>query len=150
MPDSPLIHVQRGPQRFGPYPCPEVVALHAQRRLLAADLAWHEGLAAWEPLGVVMNRIGSPLPPESDATDGNKWLIPVGRSGWAIAAGYFGLFSVLGVFAPAALLCGIMGLRSIRKNPGLGGKGRAWFGIVMGAIFTALVAFGLVAASLQS
>lgn len=142
---SPQVLIQRGVQRFGPYAPHEVVAHHGERRLFPTDLAWHEGLAAWEPLGGLMTRLGSPLPVLSDADGAQKWLIPVGRSGWAIAAGYFGLFSVLFVFAPIALICGIMALRSLRQNPQLVGKGRAWFGIVMGGVFSALAAFGLLA-----
>lgn len=63
----------------------------------------------------------------------------LGRSGWAIVAGYLGLFSVLLVFAPLALGAGIVALRDIRQHPTKLGVGRAWFGIVMGAIFTALL-----------
>jgi hypothetical protein len=64
------------------------------------------------------------------------WILPVGRSGWAIAAGYLGLFSLLGIFAPFAVITGILGLREIKTNPRLGGRGRAIFGIVMGGIVT--------------
>jgi len=67
-----------------------------------------------------------------------RMLIPVGRSGWAIAAGYLGLFSVLLVFAPIAIFTGVMALRDIRRHPGKHGKGRAWFGIIMG-VFVLLV-----------
>ena len=141
---TPQVLVQRGAQRFGPYTVDQVVAHHGERRLFATDLAWHEGLAAWEPLGALMARLGSPLPVQSAADGPEKWMIPVGRSGWAIAAGYLGLFSVLFVFAPFALICGIMALRSLRQNPQLIGKGRAWFGIVMGAIFSAGLLFGLI------
>lgn len=63
-----------------------------------------------------------------------KYLLPVGRSGWAIAAGYFALFSVLIIPAPAALFCGVMALNDISKNPDKIGKPRAFFGIVMGSI----------------
>ena len=67
-----------------------------------------------------------------------KYILPIGRSGYAIAAGYLALFSVLLVFAPFALLFGILALRDIRLHPEKKGKGRAWFGIVMGGIFTLL------------
>ena len=67
-----------------------------------------------------------------------KYILPIGRSGYAIAAGYLALFSVLFVFAPFALLFGILALRDIRLHPEKKGKGRAWFGIVMGALFTLL------------
>ena len=61
------------------------------------------------------------------------------RSGWAIAAGYLGLFAVLALPAPFALAAGILGLREIGRNPGLGGRGRAIFGIAMGGLFSALL-----------
>jgi hypothetical protein len=66
------------------------------------------------------------------------WLVPVGRSGWSIAAGYLGLFSfipVLGVAcAVLAITFGVLGLRSSKKNPGLGGRGRAIFAIAVGGL----------------
>lgn len=68
-----------------------------------------------------------------------RMLVPVDRSGMAIAAGYLALFSVLGVFAPLALLCGILGLKDIKNNPDKHGKGRCWFGIIMGTIFSIIM-----------
>jgi hypothetical protein len=62
-------------------------------------------------------------------------LLPVGRSGWAIASGYLGLLSVLCVFAPFALLTGILAVMEIKRNPKKHGMGRAIFGIIMGTIF---------------
>ena len=69
-----------------------------------------------------------------------RLLLPVGRSGWAICAGYLGLFSILLVPAPFAIVTGLLGLRDIRRHEHLHGKGRAIFGIVMGAFFTLLTA----------
>lgn len=68
-------------------------------------------------------------------------LAPVGRSGFAIAAGYLALFSVTIIAAPFALLFGILALRDIKKNVWKRGKGRAWFGIIMGAIFSVIGIF---------
>jgi hypothetical protein len=65
-----------------------------------------------------------------------RLLLPVGRSGWAIAAGYLGLISVLCFPAPLALLFGILALREMRRNPRKHGLGRAIFGIVMGVLGT--------------
>ena len=65
-----------------------------------------------------------------------RMLLPVCRSGWAIASGYLALFSVLLVFAPFALLTGILAVRDIKNHPEKHGLGRAWFGIVMGALFS--------------
>jgi uncharacterized RDD family membrane protein YckC len=69
-----------------------------------------------------------------------RWLVPTNRSGWCIAAGYLGLFAVLLVPAPLALGAGILGLREVARDPSLGGRGRAWFGIVAGALFTLVLA----------
>jgi hypothetical protein len=66
-------------------------------------------------------------------------LLPVGRSPWAIAAGYLGLFSLLFVFAPLALLTGLVAVWDIRRHPSKHGLGRAWFGIGMGALGTVVL-----------
>ncbi len=80
-----------------------------------------------------------PLPPlPQPAGTSSDWLLPTNRSGWSIGAGYLGLFSLLVLPAPFALITGILGLREIQRTPGLGGKGRAIFGIVMGALFSLL------------
>jgi Domain of unknown function (DUF4190) len=69
-----------------------------------------------------------------------RWLIPVGRSGWALAAGYLGLlscFPFIGLpLGLAALTTGILAVRSIRRNPKLTGMGRAVTGIVLGLLGT--------------
>jgi hypothetical protein len=65
-----------------------------------------------------------------------RWLLPVGRSGWAIAAGYLAFFAVLIFPAPFALATGIIAVIVIRRNPSKHGMGRAIFGIVMGALGT--------------
>lgn len=70
-----------------------------------------------------------------------RMLLPVGRSGYAIAAGYLGLVSVLVIPAPLAVIFGILAIRDIKYNPHKHGMGRAIFGIIMGAIFTLLYAY---------
>jgi hypothetical protein len=65
-----------------------------------------------------------------------RMLLPVGLSGWAIAAGYLGLISVLCFPAPFALLAGILAIRAMNRNPKKHGMGRAIFGIVMGVLGT--------------
>lgn len=67
-----------------------------------------------------------------------RWCVPLGRSGWAIAAGYLGLLSFIPFVGVMAIICGFLGLLSIAKDPQKLGKGRAWFGIVSGAGFTIL------------
>jgi uncharacterized RDD family membrane protein YckC len=97
------------------------------------------------------NAVTLPLPPPLPASSSaDKWLIPTNRSGWCIAAGYLGLFAVLVLPAPVALAAGIIGLRDVRRHPGLGGRGRAWFGIVMGTLFSLLLLAGIVSAIVGS
>ena len=69
------------------------------------------------------------------------YIVPINVSGLSIAAGYMGLFSILPVFAPLAVLLGVLALNDLKKNPGRGGKGRAIFGIIMGSIFTVVLFF---------
>ncbi len=72
-------------------------------------------------------------------------LIPVGRTGLSIAAGYVGLISmVLFFLGPIAILLGILAIRDLNQKPGSHGMGRAVFAIVGGAIGTAILAAVLV------
>jgi len=70
-----------------------------------------------------------------------RFVLPVGRSLWAVAAGYVGLFSVLLIPAPLALLLGIVAIVDIKRHPKKHGMGRAVFAVVMGALFTVGLAF---------
>lgn len=79
-----------------------------------------------------------------------RLLLPVGRSGLAIAAGYFGLFAVLCFPAPIALVLGILAIRDIRRHPKKHGMGRAIFGLVMGILFTLVLAAFLLSALAES
>lgn len=67
-----------------------------------------------------------------------RMLVPVGRSGWAIASGYLGLLAIVPLgglgFGVLAIITGILARKAIRANPRLGGGGRAIFGIVMGIL----------------
>lgn len=74
-----------------------------------------------------------------------RMLLPVGRSGLAIAAGYAGLFAFLGIFAPVALVLGILAVRDLSKHPEKRGRGRAWFGLITGALCTVLLIVMIVA-----
>ncbi len=72
-----------------------------------------------------------------------RLLFPVGRSVWAIIAGYLGLLSVTLVIAPLAVICSVVAIVDIQKSK-LGtkrkyGMGRAIFGILMGLIGTVIL-----------
>jgi len=76
---------------------------------------------------------------------GIRLLLPVGRSGWAIAAGYLGLLSVTTVLAPLAVIISLVAIWDIKRSKGSGkqkhGLGRAIFGLVMGIIFSIAFVF---------
>ena len=70
--------------------------------------------------------------PNSD--EALRFIVPVGRSGWAIAAGYLGLLSLILPVGIFALVTGILAVRDIKRHPGRLGLVRAWLGIVLGAL----------------
>jgi hypothetical protein len=148
--------------QLGPVPEETLRSLAASGRLLASDMVWKEGMPAWQPAGSVPGllpaapggpppfqqpyAVAPPLPPRiapAGEDPALRWVLPVGRSGWAIASGYLGIFSLLGIFAPFAVITGFLALREIKKNPKLGGRGRAVFGIVMGSVVTLGAAFAI-------
>ena len=75
---------------------------------------------------------GPPRQEDIGQNAGIRLLLPVGRSIWAILAGYMGLFSLLVLPAPLAILLGIVAIIDIRKHPEKHGMGRAIFAIIMG------------------
>jgi len=88
---------------------------------------------------ITVPRAGSPFgapPAQQNLGDDAavRMLLPVGRSAWAIAAGYAGLFALLCFPAPIALILGIIAIRDIRRRPEKHGMGRAIFGLVMGIL----------------
>ena|ERR1044072_9213077 len=91
-------------------------------------------------------QFGPPPIPLAD-TPGMRWVLPVGTSGWAIAAGYLGLFSLICFPAPLAVLCSLMAIRDLRRSPKLSGWGRAIFGLVMGTLGSGFLLFGIIAAA---
>lgn len=137
---------RRGATQFGPYSLDEVVRYTRERRLQPSDIAWCPGMATWEPLPAVLQRHGHALPAglEEKPDEVTAWMLPVGRSGLAIAAGYLGLFSVLLFPAPFALVLGILALRDLKKHPQKMGSVRAWLGVIAGAIGTVVLLLVLI------
>jgi hypothetical protein len=72
-------------------------------------------------------------------------LLPVGRSGLAIAAGYAGLFSLVIIPAPIALILSIVAIVDLKGHPEKHGWGRTIFGLIMGLIGTVILAVCLAA-----
>ncbi len=139
-------HYRRGEQQFGPVPLNELVALARSGAIAPNDLVWAEGWNTWRMAQAVPGLMPPAVPPKSMGSDaGMRMLLPVGRSFWAIAAGYLGLVSILFLPAPFALATGILAVLDIKKNPEKHGMGRAIFGIVMGGLFTGLLLIAMLA-----
>jgi len=117
--------------------CPHCQAVN-QVPLNAELLEGNPFSSAPAPAG---NRYSPPPPPRPHDLGEDpaiRMLLPVGRSGWAIAAGYMGLFAMLCFPAPVAIILGVIAIVHLRRNPKLHGWGRAIFGLVMGVVFTIL------------
>ena len=164
--------VQRG-QQAGPITEQQLRDLLTAGQLAMTDLVWKPGMTNWQaagatgefaaiaapppsPVGVVPPQAVAyqgPPPPgvQRDIGDdaGMRLLLPVGRSGWAIAAGYLGLFSFIIFPAPLALIISAMAMWHLRTNPRLHGWGRAIFGMIMGVLGTAMLIFMVVAIAIR-
>lgn len=94
--------------------------------------------------GAQCPRCGRPVPgapPGAASTKARddavlRLLLPVQRSGLAVAAGYAGLLCLLCFPSPLALALGIAALFDLRAHPEKFGRGRAIFAIVMGLVGT--------------
>jgi hypothetical protein len=144
----------RDGQQLGPVPLESLQQLAASGQLKPGDLVWTQGMAAWQPASQVAGVFAAgsappqlppmavpyatprPYGPSLGENPGARWLLPVGRSGWAIAAGYLGLFSFVVLPAPLAVICSIIAIRDIRRHPNRHGMGRAIFGLVTGILFS--------------
>lgn len=129
-------HVVSDGRQMGEYPEPYLVNLASQGRVNPNDLFWRPGMPAAAPAHTLapFERYFRPQKLGDDAA--MRWVLPVGRSPWAIASGYLGIFSILLVFGPFAIVTGILALRQMKQKPHLHGKGRALFGIIAGSLGT--------------
>ena len=90
--------------------------------------------------GTMIDSVVPPPPSVGDSLADDqamRFLLPVGRSGLAIAAGYLGLLSIILVVAPVAVIVSVLAIRDIKRNPKKMGMGRAIFGLVMGILGSA-------------
>jgi len=102
--------------------------------------------------GEYLDPTARPRPPAPST--GERMLLPVGRPASAIVAGYMGLlalFPLIGIpFGLLGIIFGVLALKQVKRNPELSGKGRAWFGIIAGALMVALWGFMVVALIVDS
>ena len=127
-------YYQVGTSQTGPL-AHEVFVQHARSGAFGPHcLVTADGWSGWIPAVQVPGLFAPQHGLADDAT--MRALLPVHRAGTAIAAGYLGLLSPLGIFAPFAILSGVLALRTLKRETKLHGAGRAWFGIIMGSLFT--------------
>jgi hypothetical protein len=139
---------------------------------------WTEGMSQWRPARRVPElqpaaasspggRAASPgspptvqtampasRPTSAAASDpAIRWLIPVGRSPWAIVSGYCGLLGLVPIcgmlLSPAAIVTGIVAIVHLKKRPDLVGMPRAITGIVLGVIGAAFAAIMIAAMAMD-
>jgi hypothetical protein len=128
--------------QLGPLSHEDLLSWAKAGRLKAVDFVWREGMETWLPAGQIPDLApllwsSFPAGPTSLSNDAlTRALLPVGRSGWAIAAGYLGIFSLLVLPAPFAVITGVLAIRAIRRDSSKHGMGRAVFGIIMGGLGT--------------
>ena len=155
-------YIRKNHQRAGPFDDNEVLAGLREHKYFADDLGWREGMADWKPLRDLYpdeplpppippppSPPPLPIPPSQPQRLGDdaamRMLLPVGRSAWAIAAGYLGLFSLIVLPAPLALIVSIIALWDIHRSRSSPhpkhGTGRAIFGLVMGTLGTLVILF---------
>lgn len=152
----------KGGQQIGPVSWEDLFRAAQARHFGPPDMVWGPGLATWQPASTIPGLFQPPAPaapspvrsaptptPQAVARAARpagddpvmRMVLPVGRSSWAIAAGYLGLFSLLLFPAPFAVATGLLALQDIRSDPDKHGKGRAIFGLVLGTLGTlALIA----------
>jgi hypothetical protein len=148
---DPLWQYARNGVQQGPVSFEQLRQLAAQGAVQHGDLVWQAGTAQWVAAASVPGLFapGAPPPlpvnyyvplpapgPDLGQNAGMRMLLPVGRSVWAIIAGYLGLFSLIIFPAPFAIIVGIIAVIDIKRHPDRHGMGRAIFGIVMGAVMT--------------
>jgi hypothetical protein len=78
-----------------------------------------------------------------------SYIVPINTSIWAIFAGYMGLFGLLILPAPLALILSLIAMWHLKKNPELSGWGRAIFGLVIGIGGTAFLVLIVIGSFLQ-
>ncbi len=91
-----------------------------------------------------------PRPPDPPEARALRWLLPVDRSLLSMMAGYAGLFSILLIPAPIALILGIVAIIDLRRRPGRLGMGRSVFAVVAGGLGSAVLVLALAVAIAQA
>lgn len=77
------------------------------------------------------------IKPFIDDNAATRLLLPIKVSSLAFIAGYLGLFALVLVPAPLALVVGLAAIADLKRHPEMRGMGRAVFAVFMGAVGSA-------------
>ena len=124
-----------GESRKGPVSLVELKGLIRSGAVKGSSQIWAEGMP--EPISAEALMNG----PAGTSSVVLPWLLPVGRSGLAIAAGYCGLFSFVPLVHVAALVLSILAARDLQRDKFKRGWGRVAVGLLGGVFFTVLYGF---------
>jgi hypothetical protein len=136
------IYVHHNGQQLGPFTEEQLKAQLASGAISIQDHVWWDGQKDWVPLS--QTPLGG-LPPGAPVIPGTAAAAayPVGVAAptsqlaiWALVCGCASIVCSIFSAIPAIIL-GHMGLREIKKNPGIQGYGMALAGTILGYVFTA-------------
>ena len=142
-------------KEYGPFEVAQLLDLRDQGRIRDDSLVAAEGGAPWATLSSVLSAgargaaPASPPPPPppmapapvAGAEDvALALVVPVSVDPVALLAGYAGIFALFLIGGPFALGLGLLALRRLNADPRARGRGRAWFGVITGAIATLAIA----------
>jgi hypothetical protein len=134
MADEGWFYESKG-ERLGPVTLAALKEMIAQGTVVQTTRVWAKGMNDWVPAGSVAALY------EQKPDLGMRMLLPVGRSGFAIAAGYLGLLSMIPLVGVLAIVFATLGIMDLRKHPEKTGMGRIITGYVLGGLATVLYAY---------
>ncbi len=122
-----------GGERRGPFSLEQMRSLVAAGGIRRQTRVWRPGADA-----TALTRAGDFLAElaTSPSDDHLVHLLPVKRSGWAIAAGYLGLFSVIPPVCYVGLAISIYAARHLKRHPDKLGWGRVTTGLALSGLFS--------------
>ncbi len=132
----------------GPVSESVLVRLAGSGHLDGSTPVWSDGLAGWVSLGAAgIDGVVT----EDEPGEGVPVVDPGSR--WVRVAFYLGWLSLLVVPGPLAVAAGVRAVRELRRTASLtglrpDGLGRAVFGLVMGLLASALIAWVIVTSSI--
>jgi hypothetical protein len=138
------IYLGKNGEKRGPFSPEEVKAKLTNGQISTFDLAWHEGMTEWKPLGslagIAANGDTSPPPVMASALPQNSPLAAVSMVTGIVGLPLALVCGIFGFIAPVtAIVCGHLASSQIKKSNGtVSGKGMALAGLILGYAAVAL------------